>query len=223
MVLWNPLHDTEYCRELVRRFLDAGWYKTYDEDGFRAETAPDVISTKQLVLTNQVMLARSSHRAWEPFLGSRLDELAAIPMDTDLILSPEADVNLAIERVHACYLRLTARVWITDMAASKVLYLKRPKLIAISDSYSRRQLGVPESFGDGRSRSGFAERGVAVLRKARTLGLQHLNALQRLQQYASAEFRALPSLVRIIDIVLWSDEARRQNHKVFRDLKPKVG
>lgn len=212
----NPLTDLKYCKELAARFIKGGGYKAYDVDGRLAEPNPTVISEEQIKAVNTGMLARTSYRAWERFLGRPIPELSDIPVNVDLILSPEEDVRSTIEKVRACYRVITAQKGITDMAASKVLYLKRPTLVAISDSYSRRRLHVPDRATA--QRDWLAERGTRVLERARSFGRDNLETLQALQSYIGKQFDAEISLVRIIDIVLWSDEARGRGHKAFRGI-----
>jgi len=162
-----------------------------------------VISSEQLALVNSAMRARSSRKAWEPFLGKPLRELAEVPADVDLIDDAEARVEDALLALGTAI--QTVRVpGITDMGATKVFFLKRPKLVAISDEYVRRRLGI----------SGPAEpdRGIAVAKAIRELGYRNRDALQYLHECSTAmrdpdgECVVL-SKARILDILLWIEEA----------------
>jgi hypothetical protein len=89
------------------------------------------------------------------------------------------------------------------MAATKLLFLKRPKLVAISDSYVRRRLGIGGPPGP--------DRAMALAGRIRTIGLSNLPALQNLQRCSATMRDPAGELVqlskaRILDILLWIGE-----------------
>jgi hypothetical protein len=191
------------CQAKIRDFVDHDAYQGYDRDGTRAEPRPDVISSRQLTLMNSAMRARSSRKAWAPFLDRHLDALAAVPSDVDLVDDPEERVAGALGLLGGA-ISAVCVPWITDMAATKLLFLKRPRLVAISDSYVRNRLGVSAAPG--------ARRAVTVARRVREVGLSNLGALEELSAYVSrlrdpAEEPVTLSKARILDILIWVEEA----------------
>ncbi|MBE9567004.1 MAG: hypothetical protein IMF16_09665 [Proteobacteria bacterium] len=191
------------CEAKIQDFVDHDAYRRYDRDGVRAERDPNVISSEQLTLMNSAMRARASRKAWKPFLGRPLQELARVPTDVDLIVDSQARVGDALVRLRAA-IQAVQVPWITDMAATKLFFLKRPKLVAISDDYVRRRLGISGSAG--------ADRAIAVAEAIRELGSRNRRALQDLHE-CSAAMRdpdgecVVLSKARILDILLWIEEA----------------
>jgi hypothetical protein len=109
--------------------------------------------------------------------------------------------------------------YITDMAASKVCYLKRPSLIAISDSYVRRLLigpdqpVLPQDSARGRK---YADRGLAVMDAIRGVGKLNADTLRRLSAFVrtlrvDGEPVSL-SKSRILDILIWVEMAIKEGH-----------
>ncbi len=198
------------CLDKLRYFCTYDAYRYYDVVGYAHEAEVDTINSELLTATNRAMRARSRWKSWQSFLDRRLDALKAVPQAVDLIDSSDADCTVALEALRRCYAQIASVPWITDMAASKVLYLKRPKLVAISDSYVRKLLSVAEpAWSDYGERGAFyAARGVAVAQAVRSIGLANRQYLERLQD----ELAALPDAVRlskarIVDILVWADMA----------------
>jgi len=194
------------CLGKLQHFIKHDAYYAYDVVGYQFEHETDRLRLELRDAMNKAMLARSKREAWQPFLDIPLDELAAVPTQVDLIDSSNEEYIAAREALRSVYERLTNATWITDMAASKMLYLKRPKLVAISDSYTRAALGVKDPSWRGYSSRGtyYAARGMAVLDAARAVGQTNKGFLTELQ-------RQLDPLrvekVRIIDILVWADMA----------------
>ncbi|MFB3880988.1 MAG: DUF6308 family protein [Armatimonadota bacterium] len=199
------------CRAKLLDFVRYDAYQRYDRDGTRAEPRPDVISPRQLALMNSAMRARSSRKAWAPFLERRLDELAAVPTDVDLVGDPEARVMDALRLLERA-IGAVCVPWITDMAATKLFFLKRPRLVAISDSYVRSRLRVNAVPGP--------KRAIAVAKRVREVGLGNLAALGDLSAYAStmrdpAGEAVTLSKARILDILIWVEEAVQPGRNQF--------
>jgi hypothetical protein len=117
------------------------------------------------------------------------------------------------------YQVLASRQYITDMAASKICYLKRPSLIAISDSYVRKVLLGPDQSivpQDPARGSKYADRGVAVLDAIRRLGQLNAEPLQQLSAYVhNLIVDGQPvslSKARILDILIWVEMAIKAGH-----------
>ncbi len=186
------------CIGKLRWFCEHDAYPYYDAlvDDYRDK--PDVITREVLYRANSAMRARSSVRAWQVFLEKPMPELAALPMGVDLVDAPPQQYEEARKRLAACYRILTATPGITDTAASKVLYLKRPELVAISDSYVRHILGVNQ-------RTTYAEQGLAVADAVREVGRANAPLLSWLQsELAGSKPEPIRlSKARIVDILLW--------------------
>lgn len=201
----RPITD---CEAKLVDFIVHDAYDDYDRKGIKSEPRPDVISREQLRLMNSAMRARSSVRAWTPFLDRPLPELAAIPATADLIDSEEAEINTALEALRLTVRRLCVPM-IKDTAATKLLYLKRPNLVAISDSYVRDPLGVHAQPG--------ADRAIAVARAIRAVGLHNSSALTALKTYSDSTTKLIQDSVslskaRILDILIWVEQARASGH-----------
>jgi hypothetical protein len=186
------------CERKLSDFLAGDAYELYDRQGVRAEPRPDVISRDQLRLMNAAMRGRASVRALQPFLDTPLPELGRIPTTVDLIGSPATNVDLALDLLRAALARLCVPM-IKDTAATKLLYLKRPALVAISDTYVRSRLGIDASPGPNRA--------IAVARAIRTVGLANAPALTALKSYSDETTKliidAVPlSKARLLDILI---------------------
>lgn len=204
-----------HCLEKLTDFCRYDAFQRYDLVGYRNLSSPNELQPELLTSMNRAMMARSSRGAWKPVLGKPLPVLAAVPTDVDLIRSADDEYLQARELLRACYAALADRKWITDMAASKMLYLKRPKLVAISDSYVRQALEVEDphpgpSYGRGDL---YAARGLAVADAVRGAGRANLESLQASQ----SALRRLPeqfemSLARILDVLIWVEMAILAGH-----------
>ena len=194
------------CLEKLRRFCKHDAYPYYDVVGYACEDQPYHIQVGILDATNKAMLARSSRKAWLPFLDTPLAELKAIPAHVDLVDSNCDEYSKAREALRQLYGRLANVTWITDMAASKVLHLKRPRLVAISDSYIREALGVKDRPWKGYASRGayFADRGIDVLDAVRAVGQVNKSFLDDLQKQLEP---IRLEKARIIDILVWADMA----------------
>lgn len=196
------------CHEKVIFFCERDAYPQYDEVGYHSKDSRDELQRATLRVTNSAMRARSKVEAWKPFFDIEFPELSAISLTSDLIEDDDLAYTYAKEKLRACYNALTKASYITDMAASKVLYLKRPKLVSISDSYIREALNVEEPTWKVFSirNEFYAERGVRVADAVRNVGRANLPLLVEIQEdIASRGFHL--SKARIVDILVWVDKA----------------
>jgi len=205
-----------HCERKLSDFIANDAYELYDRQGVRAEPRPDVISRHQLRLMNAAMRARASVRALQPFLDAPLPELARIPTPVDLIGFPATELDLALDLLHAAVARLCVPM-IKDTAATKLLYLKRPALVAISDTYVRSRLGIDSPPGP--------DRAIAVARAIRTVGLANSAPLAALKSYCDGTTKliidAVPlSKARILDILIWVEHARASGHPFWSRAHP---
>ncbi|MCW3096563.1 MAG: hypothetical protein JWL77_2181 [Chthonomonadaceae bacterium] len=204
----------ENCLAKIRFFCAYDAFPAYDTLGRNHEEASDRFQSELLRATNAAMRARSSRKAWEPWLDKTLPVLSAIPTDVDLIESTDLEYAQARNPLADYYRALTDTPWITDMAASKMLFLKRPRLTAISDSYVREALGIKEPDTKQHPwKSAFCtERALRVSDAVRNVGLANIERLEELQQELEP---IVVSKVRLIDILVWVDMAIRAGHPTW--------
>ncbi len=204
------------CEDKLRDFCLHDAYRAYD----RVAAVNDIVTMQQFNAVNDAMKARTPLNAWKPFLTPNvIPHLPQVPKNLDLIDSPDMDYHAGRENVRRVYEVLASRQYITDMAASKICYLKRPSLIAISDSYVRRLLLGPDQPIDPQDAARgakYADRGIAVMDAIRHLG--HLNAdpLRQLWTYVhNLKVDGQPvslSKARILDILIWVEMAIKEGH-----------
>lgn len=212
------------CVETVRHFCEVDAWKAYDEVGRQSD--PNILEARLLTTMNSAMGARSPRKAWASLLDKTLPSLADVPRDVDLIDAPERDYEDARMRIGVCYLDLTARPGISDMSASKMLFLKRPAFVVISDSYVRNALGNCEPGPEDRSKLPehdsrpearyYSARALKIADQMRQLGREETNrrtlsSIQDRLQNGSTPYSV--SKVRILDIMLWTREAWKNGHK----------
>jgi hypothetical protein len=129
----------------------------------------------------------------------------------DLVESSDEEYQNVRDKLYNCYIALTNVAYITDMAASKMLYLKRPRLVAISDSYVREGLEIrdPNTKIHPWKSEFCAARALAVSDKIRETGKHNINCLENLQKMLSP---VEISKARIVDILIWTSVAIKNGH-----------
>jgi Family of unknown function (DUF6308) len=157
----------------------------------------DTITEKDLHDINRTFVARSPREKWDKIIGAgELEWLRALDPGWDLIAMAEtawaaagADDALheALEAIDRPYLRRAV--------ATKVLHLKRPRLVPVLDSFVVRQLG-------SRARDD-PDGSMEVIRHLRAAGRENLAGLTDIQSFLS-ERGLTRTLVRILDALLWS-------------------
>lgn len=213
----------EHCKWRLRTFVERDAYADYDYAATRFDATGDVITGDHVYAMNSVMRARSSRAAWNKFIGLPLPELHAIPATLDVIDGSDEAVEAGWAALGRLVAFISTEKWLTDMAASKVLFLKRPRFIGISDSYVRACLGINDwRLGQRPETPAFyAARMLAVERGLRELGQRNEAVLAELKDYADrmgsvvptgGRFKGQPipvalSKVRILDILLWTEIA----------------
>lgn len=211
----------DHCKWKIQNFVEFDAYVGYDYAS--QEHSSDLITDKHVYLMNSVMMARSSKSAWQKFVGRPLPELTQIPRNADLIDDIDANLATALEALYSLVRRISGEKWLTDMAVSKVLYLLRPRFVAISDSYVRTCLGLPpvEIWPGPHKGDECATRMLAVENAMRKLGHHNRDSLQELYEFTNSLPPVIPSKgafrgksvpvvlskLRVLDILLWMDVA----------------
>lgn len=205
---------TKNCFEKLKYFCEYDAFPGYDVVGYNYAYQSDLFQRELLTAMNKEMKARSPKKAWTPLLDKPLDVLSDIPINVDLVDSPETAYLDAREKMRAYYLMITNINCLTDMAASKMLYLKRPKLAAISDSYVRTMLNIPDPDKNKYSWRApfFTARALSVCDTIRKIGQENIALLNSLQE------KILPIVIskaRIVDVLIWVEMAISQNHPTW--------
>ena len=201
----------ENCLAKLDMFCKYDAYPKYDRAGYEHLDEYDRFQRVLLTVTNGQMMARTSRKAWEPFLERPLPFLAELPRHVDLVESSDEDYQNARQKLHNCYIAITTVSGITDMAASKMLYLKRPRLVAISDSYVREALDIlkPSIRSDPRNAAFYTAQALSVSDAVRATGKYNFNSLEYFQKKLSP---LEISKARIVDILIWVDKAIRNGN-----------
>ncbi len=213
----------EHCRWRIEKFVRFDAYAGYDYTATGLGGPQDVITVEHIRLVNRAMMARSPYAAWEPLFGQVIPGLSRIPRDLDLVDGGDTEIDAALAHLEAAVATIASRECLTDMAASKALFLLRPRFVAISDSYVRGCLGIADGAEPTPSKRGrhYAARMIAVQRGIQALGRRNSPALDALHQWANSLPPTVPqtgqwaggripvvlSKARILDILLRTEVA----------------
>jgi uncharacterized protein DUF6308 len=180
--------DGALARELLARERDPA-----------TRGAPHRIGAADVTELNR-MGARSPAARWADLVDARLPWLRAIPPDLDLIEADDAAWEAAPgERLVADALRATLGPGRSVSVATKMLYLKRPRLFPMLDGLVAELLGGPVTAEAPGAR---ADQAMRLVLHVRGEGRRNLDALAALQERLAVE-GIRRSLVRILDAALW--------------------
>lgn len=177
--------------------LSAVGAASYDTWVHSAANVKNAFTAGDLRAVNTTMRARTAAKHWVQFTtGEDLPWLEALGEEWDLIEMPGHDwqrsscehrLGLALEQLDGPYRRASVM--------TKLLHMKRPRLVPICDSYVAKSMGV--SAWDARST-------LSLILAIRETGRANIQALQEISaRLASIGFER--SLVRILDVLLWFD------------------
>ncbi len=170
-------------------------------DSLAGNGDPRVITTGDLEAINRTMRARSRHQAWQPLLNRPLTWLSALHPDLDLIAASEDEWNAAkADRGIEAALRETIGPSRGVSVATKVLHLKRPRLVPVLDDLVAVMLGrnMPTEASHGRR----VELAMELVLHLRREGRRNLPALMAVQGSLRQEGIDRP-LLRILDAIVW--------------------
>jgi hypothetical protein len=192
---------------LVQRFfpVDPGsaGHRYYDEYSARG-AHPNRVVDEDITVINARMTGRSSHSDWAHLIARRdLKELAAIDTSWDLFLTP--DKVWRRDQVGDKLIALFTTVigpGIGIARATKVLHIKRPRLIPVCDSYVLGLMGI---LGGGPTAA------VALM--------EHLRAIRGELRPTLVDYQGRlrelgldRTLVRIADGLIWGTVAWERKH-----------
>lgn len=162
---------------------------------------PNRVVIEDVVAMNTTMRSRSKHSLWEAVLAGDQRWLSAIPPELDLIEADEDEwtaVNgdaLLAGAIGGCI-----QPGIGLAGATKLLHLKRPRLMPMLDQLVVEMMGVSlPASPTAEQRVRIAQQLVTAIRRE---GRRNLRALQRIQAEL-ARSDTTRSLIRIFDAILW--------------------
>ena len=172
--------------------------KGYDRRVLSPDNPPNTITGDDITCVNTTMMARTPRHAWKPFIDSKdtLSWLTALDPSWDLLeMDDGAWSGSGCEgRLEAAFKALMGP-FRTTAVTTKVLALKRPKLIPICDSFVSDMVGGKP--GDYHAKTD-------LILEVRKVGRDNLAALQEID----GRLRTIGikrTLVRILDGLLWSE------------------
>lgn len=170
---------------------------SYDAWVASSENLANAFTPGDLTAINRTMRGRSPADAWSAFTtGTDLPWLKEIDPAWDLIGMPETawnqrgcedQIRRAMHELNGPYRRAAV--------VTKILHIKRPRLIPICDSYAAGIMGMPAYD---------AESTTSLILAVREVGRANLGALREVESRL-ARIGVVRPLVRILDALLWFD------------------
>jgi hypothetical protein len=186
--------------DLILRFVTADrssiGAESYDSYIAGGESPLNRIVLEDVVAINTTMGARSPHTDWATVIRrGLLPELKVIDATWDVFTTPDKVwANQPIGERVAALLDAVMGKGIGLARATKVLHIKRPRLIPVCDSYVLRLMGIPGE--DGASAA-------ALIEHLRNLRVELLPRLVELREKL-LERGYDRTLLRIADALIWS-------------------
>mgnify|MGYP001393466424 CR=1 FL=1 len=194
------VRNAEKVAEFLFRF-DPSSVADYSYDVWIArQIDPDRFSTEDVEVMNRTMAARSPYAAWGGLVGRDLPWLSAIDRGSDLFRLGDLDWSVTRGHIEAALKAMVGKH--RNLAVvTKMLHMKRPRLIPLCDSYVQQQvLGCVLSQAPPEA---LASSGMDLIDHLRAQGKRNLDGLLAVQEHLAA--RGIErTLVRILDLLLWS-------------------
>ncbi|MGH3138449.1 MAG: DUF6308 family protein [Gaiellales bacterium] len=186
---------------LIRLFVGPEGVDGYD--GWARKTPPNRLVAEDVTVLNTYARARSGHVRWQELIADRAPAwLAAIDPGWDAALTDESEWERAEIRskVEAAFTAMCGPYRGLSVA-SKMLHLKRPRLIPLLDALVVELLGpsVPSAAAP-EVKAEYAARAIAHLAVQARANRAALVSLQHRLGKEGIELSA----IRLIDILLWS-------------------
>jgi hypothetical protein len=171
---------------------------------------PNRITSDDISAVNQTMAARTPYKYWTAFTGATVDEpwLSALDPQWDLYAMPEKDWLRHVVHTHLdVAFKAVIGPYRGPAVTTKVLHIKRPRLIPVCDSYVARTMGVALLDSAGL---------LKLVMHLHEQGQANLEALLAIQGRLS-EVGIERTLVRILDALLWMRGNDRGEYAVFSE------
>ena len=202
------IHYAAYLAEFFFRANASSFGPNAYDDCVLKGLDPNRITDDDVSAVNQTMVARTPHKCWTDFTEATRDEpwLTALDPEWGLYSMPETEwlqhvvhkhLGVAFKAVIGPYRR--------PAVATKVLHIKRPRLIPVCDSYVARIMGVELWDSAGL---------LGLVTHLREQGQVNLDGLLKIQARLS-EIGIDRTLVRILDALLWMRGNERGEYVVF--------
>jgi hypothetical protein len=170
---------------------------SYDAWVASPDNLPNAFTSGDLTAINTTMRGRSAAKQWSAFTtGADLPWLKEIDPEWDLIAMPDTEwsergceghIRRAMHELTGPYRRAAV--------VTKLLHIKRPRLIPICDSYVAKIMGKPAYDADSTT---------SLILAIREVGRANLEALREVASRL-AGIGVVRPLVRILDAMLWFD------------------
>jgi len=206
-----------YADDVAEFFFRTNLSYRYDEWA-ATDTNRNRITAGDITAINQTMAARSSAKHWDKFTTAKSDlaSLAALDTRWDLFeMTDEAWKSNDMETALAKVFESVMGPYRGAAVVTKVLHIKRPKLIPVCDSVVAATMGTAL---DNSSDPWSVGRFVVHLRAQGRENLDSLSAIQERLRVIGFD----RSLVRILDSILWTSGLREGPYAVFRDWLTRV-
>ncbi len=158
----------------------------------------DRIIDDDITAVNRTMAARTSHTRWAPIIVDA-DQRWLTDLDAQWDLIDMSDTDWAASEVTK-RLRLAfaavQRPGLGIAVVTKVLHIKRPRLIRVLDSLVLSQIGARTSDD--------VKTWVVAMEHVRAIGRENLEALSAIRDHLAGQGVGERPLVRILDSLLWT-------------------
>lgn len=158
------------------------------------EAAPTRIESKDVDAINGTMRARSPQKAWAAVKDKELPWLAAVSPSWDLAELDDAEWRDEAAPALEAALHALIQKGRGVSVSTKMLHLKRPRLVPVLDSLVVEQLGAAMPSTPARA--------VALIGHVRAVAQQNRETLDRIIDYLGAQ-GVDRSVVRVLDALLW--------------------
>ena len=157
------------------------------------ETAPTRIESKDVDAINRTMRARSPQKAWASVRDKDLPWLAAVSRDWDLAELQDPAWQQAAPALETALAALIEKGRGVSVS-TKMLHLKRPRLVPVLDSLVVEQLGARMPSTPAKA--------VVLIGHVRQVAHHNREALDRIIDHLAAQ-GVDRSVVRVLDALLW--------------------
>ena len=191
-------HADQFAEFFFRTNASSVGPKAYDT-WVLTGTTPNRITVDDVAAANRTMAARTPYKYWTKFTDVDADEpwLAELDPEWDLFAMPEMEwLRHVVHRSLGEAFKEVMGPYRGPAGTTKVLHIKRPRLIPVCDSYVAGVMGV--RFGDEVKWQDL----LRLVMHVRKQGQANLDALLTIQQRLG-KAGVNRSLVRILDALLW--------------------